>query len=63
MTRSEFRTIAADVFAELLPKVKASEERSFISTLMAELEDQGLELDNDEADEDEFESDDDTYED
>lgn len=61
MTRSEFKQIGADVFAELLPKVKAADMQEFLSTFVAELEDQGFEIEDDE-DFDEGDSDDDDFE-
>ncbi len=64
MTRSEFKQIGADVFAELLPKVKNADVQEFLSTLMAELEDQGLEIEDDEdLDEDTESEDDEDFED
>lgn len=48
MTRSEFKQVGVDVFAELFPKTKAADVQEFLSTLIAELEDQGLEIDDDE---------------
>jgi hypothetical protein len=60
MTRSEFKQVGVDVFAELFPKIKSADVQEFLSTLIAELEDQGLEIDDDEEifDEDETEEDD-----
>ena len=48
MTRSEFKQVGVDVFAELFPKTKAADVQEFLNTMIAELEDQGLEIDDDE---------------
>jgi hypothetical protein len=48
MTRSEFKQVGIDVFMELLPKTKMVDMQEFLSTFMAELEDQGLEIEDDE---------------
>jgi len=58
MTRTEFKQIGIDVFMELLPKVKMTDMQEFLDTLMTELNDQGLEIEDDE-DEDSGEADDD----
>ena len=60
MTRTEFKQVGIDVFMELLPKTKMVDMQEFLSTIMAELEDQGLEIEDDEGDldEDDGESDD-----
>ena len=58
MTRTEFKQIGLDVFMELLPKVKMTDMQEFLDTLMTELNDQGLEIEDDE-DEDSGEADDD----
>ena len=57
MTRNEFKQIAEDVFAEMLPKVKAGDRDEFMTMLINELVGNGLELEGDE------DSDDETYED
>lgn len=48
MTRTEFREAAEEVFAELLPKVKAADRTEAINELITELQDRGLEIDDDE---------------
>ena len=48
MTRSEFKQVGVDVVAELCPKTKAADVQEFLNTRIAELEDQGLEIDDDE---------------
>lgn len=48
MTKTEFKEIANEVFAELLPKVKGGDRREAISTLLSELEDSGLDIEDDE---------------
>lgn len=48
MTRSEFKQVGVDVFAELFPKTKAADVQEFLNTFIAELEDQGLEIEDDE---------------
>ena len=58
MTRTEFKQIGLDVFMELLPKVKMTDMQEVLDTLMTELNDQGLEIEDDE-DEDSGEADDD----
>jgi hypothetical protein len=50
MTKSEFKTVAEDVFAELLPKVKTADRTEAINELLNELEANGLEIDDDEED-------------
>ena len=52
MTRTEFKEAAEEVFAELLPKVKAADRTEAINELITELQDRGLEIDDDEDDED-----------
>jgi hypothetical protein len=48
MTRTEFKETAEEVFAELLPKVKAADRTEAINELINELQDRGLEIDDDE---------------
>lgn len=50
MTKTEFKSIAEEVFTELLPKVKSSDRNEAIEELLNELENQGLEVDDDEED-------------
>jgi len=53
MTRTEFKQVGVDVFAELLPKIKAADVQEFLNTFITELQDQGLDVEDDEdSDED-----------
>ncbi len=58
MTKSEFKEVAEEVFTEMLPKVRASDRIEAVKTLITELQDRGLDIEDDEDDEDEEESDD-----
>lgn len=58
MTRTEFKQIGIDVFMELLPKVKMVDMQEFLDTLMTELNDQGLEIEDDEDEDSDGEADD-----
>ena len=57
MTRSEFKQVGVDIFAELLPKAKAADVQEFLSAFVTELQEQGLDIDDDEdpTDDDLFE--------
>lgn len=59
MTRSEFKQVGMDAFAEVLQKVRTGEAREFLTVFIAELEDRGLDLENDDGDFDESEVEDD----
>lgn len=48
MTRTEFREVAEEVFAELLPKVKNADRDEAIDELVNELQARGLEIEDDE---------------
>lgn len=50
MTKSEFKEVAIDVFADLLPKVKGSDRLEFIDALAEELQAHGLEIEDEETD-------------
>ena len=60
MTRTEFQEVAEEIFAELLPKVKPADRTEAIDALVTELQDRGLEIEDDE-DED-FEDDEESEE-
>lgn len=62
MNRTEFTAVAEEVFAELLPKVKAADRAEAITELINELQAQGLEIEEDDEDEDlgDFDSDEDS---
>lgn len=57
MTKTEFKEIAQEVFVELLPKVKSADRADAIDQLLAELQDRGLELEEDFSDEEAEDSD------
>lgn len=63
MLRSEFREVADDVFAELLPKVKGSDRAEVVSELMNELAARGLDIEDDEYEDESDDSDDDDEDD
>jgi len=47
MTRSEFKQVGVDVFAELLPKTKSADVQEFLAALLTELQEQGLDVEDD----------------
>jgi hypothetical protein len=55
ITSTEFTDLAKDLFEEYLPKVSKTDRNSFIQALMAELQDVGLNIEDDD-DEDEDDS-------
>lgn len=52
-TKSEFRETAIEVFDELLPTLKSGARNRLISELISELQERGLDIDEDFSDEDE----------
>ena len=54
MTREEFVELARDLFEEYLPKVSKTDRNSFTQAFAAELQDRGLDI------EDEFEEEEDS---
>lgn len=52
MTKTEFRAKAEEVFAEALPKVRIRDRNEAISLLMTELQEAGLDIEDDEFEED-----------
>lgn len=52
MTKTEFREKANEVFLESLPKVRAADRNEAISLLMTELQEAGLDIEDDEFEED-----------
>lgn len=57
MTREDFDGLVKDLFEEYLPKVGKADKNSFIQALAAELQDMGLDIE-DEGDEDDSDDDD-----
>lgn len=57
MTRTEFREVAEEVFAELLPKVKAADRTEAIDELINELQAQGLDIEDDDDGDDDVDDD------
>jgi len=49
MVRSEFMSVGGDVFSEFMPKVKASEARELLEAFLVELQDRGVDIEDDEA--------------
>lgn len=47
MTRTEFIELTKDLFEEYLPKVSKADRKSFIEAQLGELEDAGLEIEED----------------
>ena len=47
MTKSEAAEICNDVFAEYLPKVKKVDREQLVAELLQELQDRGMELEDD----------------
>jgi hypothetical protein len=55
MLKSQFADIAEDVFAELLPKVKKDGRRNFVNLFFVELQNAGLDVEDDFLDDEEAE--------
>lgn len=52
MTREEFVELSKDLFEEYLPKVNKTDRNAFVQALIAELQDKGLDIEEDFEDED-----------
>lgn len=62
MLISEFKKVVSDVLAETLPRIRKADRNEFMALLVAELEENGLELEADYDDEEESEYSDDEEE-